>query len=72
MHSFNSHIKAKSPQEQLLCDLNTQLTTMDKQSPAYTQLLARIEHMQYDLHRARMTTRSTNSANRRVAVRKAA
>jgi hypothetical protein len=54
MCSFNKHSLSKSSQELLLCDLTKQLNNMDNTSPMFKSLVQRIEHIQYELHRARI------------------
>lgn len=54
MCSFNKHSQSKSSQELLLCELNKQLNNMDNKSNEFKLLLSRIEHVQYELHRARI------------------
>lgn len=53
MTTFNLHSQSKSIESNLLNDLNEQLNTLDNKSPMYVLLLRRIEHIEYELHRAR-------------------
>lgn len=54
MCSFNKHSQSKSIELNLLNDLNKQLNNINKSSPMYMLLLQRIEHIEYELHRARI------------------
>lgn len=52
MTTFNKHSVSKSIESNLLIELNKQLNTLDNKSPLYMSLLQRIEHIEYELHRA--------------------
>jgi hypothetical protein len=54
MCSFNKHSVSKSIESQLLNDLTKQLNSLDNTSPMFKLLVQRIEHIQYELHRARI------------------